>query len=250
MNKTSSPINTRDETEIAQFSSIASEWWDPTGKFKPLHKLFPVRLSYIKEQSCKHFDKDKDSTTAFQDLKIVDVGCGGGLMTEPMNRLGANVVGIDPSEANIAVARDHAEKMNLSIDYRAETADKLVENKELFDIVLNLEVVEHVANVPTFMSQCTNLVKPGGLMFISTINRTTKAYLLAIVGAEQILRWLPKGTHTYDKFLKPEELEAMLIHDGLTLIDQCGVVFNPFYNRWQLSKDLDVNYMLCANRPT
>ena len=249
MNLSTSQNNTQDETEIARFSSIANEWWDPTGKFKPLHKLFPVRLAYIKDQSCKHFGKDKDSTSVFQGLKIVDVGCGGGLMTEPMKRLGAEVVGIDPSETNIEVAQDHANKMNLSIDYRTGTAEDLVNNKELFDIVLNLEVVEHVADVQVFMSQCAALVKPGGLMFISTINRTLKAYLLAIVGAENILRWLPKGTHTYEKFLKPEELETMFVSDGLNLLDQCGVIFNPLYNRWQKSKDMDVNYMICVSRP-
>ncbi len=249
MNLSASQNNTQDETEIARFSSIANEWWDPTGKFKPLHKLFPVRLAYIKDQSCKHFGKDRTSTSAFQGLKIVDVGCGGGLMTEPMKRLGAEVVGVDPSETNIEVAQEHANKMNLSINYRTGTAEELVNNKELFDIVLNLEVVEHVADVPVFMSQCASLVKPGGLIFISTINRTMKAYLLAIIGAENILHWLPKGTHTYEKFLKPEELETMIVDDGLSLIDQCGVIFNPLYNRWQKSKDMAVNYMLCANRP-
>ena len=248
MSKSASTQNTQDEAEIAKFSSIADDWWNPTGKFKPLHKLFPVRLSYIKELSCKHFAKDKNSTSAFQGLNIVDVGCGGGLLTEPMKRLGARVVGIDPSESNIQAAKSHAEKMNLSIDYRAGTAEKLVKNKEKFDIVLNMEVVEHVADVPLFMTQCANLVKPGGLMFVSTINRTLKAYLLAIVGAEQILRWLPKGTHTYEKFLKPKELETLMADEGLNLIDKCGVVFNPLYGRWGKSHDMDVNYMLCVSR--
>ena len=250
MSKSASNQDTQDEAEIAKFSSIADDWWNPTGKFKPLHKLFPVRLSYIKELSCEHFAKDKNSTSAFQGLNIVDVGCGGGLLTEPMKRLGAKVVGIDPSESNIQAAKSHAEKMNLSIDYRAETAEKLVKNREKFDIVLNMEVVEHVADVPLFMSQCAKLVKPGGLMFVSTINRTLKAYLLAIVGAEQILRWLPKGTHTYEKFLKPKELETLMTDDGLNLIDECGVVFNPLYGRWNKSHDMDVNYMLCASRST
>ena len=248
MNKSRLTQNTQDEAEIEKFSSIADDWWNPTGKFKPLHKLFPVRLSYIKELSCEHFAKDKNSTSAFQGLNIVDVGCGGGLLTEPMKRLGARVVGIDPSESNIQVAKGHAEKMNLSIDYRAETAERLLKNKEKFDIVLNMEVVEHVADVPLFMSQCAKLVKPGGLMFVSTINRTLKAYLLAIVGAEQILRWLPKGTHTYEKFLKPKELETLMTDDGLNLIDECGVVFNPLYGCWNKSQDMDVNYMLCASR--
>ena len=250
MSKSASTQKTLDEAEIAKFSSIADDWWNPTGKFKPLHKLFPVRLSYIKELSCEHFAKDKNSTSAFQGLNIVDVGCGGGLLTEPMKRLGASVVGIDPSESNIQAAKSHAEKMNLSIDYRAETAEKLVKYREKFDIVLNMEVVEHVADVPLYMSQCAKLVKPGGLMFVSTINRTLKAYLLAIVGAEQILRWLPKGTHTYEKFLKPKELETLMTDDGLNLIDKCGVVFNPFYGHWNKSHDMDVNYMLCASRST
>lgn len=248
---TAAPQNseTVDEAEIARFSAIAEEWWDPAGKFKPLHKFSPVRLSYIKENVCNHFCRPISEATAFKGLRMLDIGCGGGLLCEPMARLGAEVVGADPSETNINVARIHAEKMNLSIDYRAVTAATLAQAGETFDVVLNMEVVEHVADVPLFMKECASMVRPGGLMFVATINRTLKAYALAIVGAERVLKWLPEGTHQYDKLVKPAELETAFSEAGLALEDRCGVSYNPLLDHWSRSKDLDVNYMLLASRP-
>lgn len=241
--------NTVDETEIARFSAIADEWWDPTGKFKPLHKFSPIRLAYIKEKACAHFDRLPHEANAFDGLRLLDIGCGGGLLCEPMARLGAEVIGADPSETNINVARMHAEKMGLSIDYRPVTAGTLAEAGETFDIILNMEVVEHVADVPLFMKECASMLRPGGLMFVATINRTLKAYALAIVGAEKVLKWLPEGTHQYEKLVKPTELEASFNEAGLILEDRCGVSFNPLLDKWRRSKDLDVNYMLLASRP-
>ena len=241
--------STIDSEEVARFSAMAEEWWDPTGKFKPLHKFSPVRLSYIKEHVCRHFDRDPKTTDAFKGLRCLDIGCGGGLLSEPMARLGADMVGADPSETNIEIARLHMKTSGLEIDYRAETAEALAAAGETFDVVFNMEVVEHVADVPLFLEATAQMVRPGGLMFVATINRTLKAYALAIVGAEYVLRWLPKGTHSYEKLVRPSEIEGPLQTAGLTMIDRCGVTYNPLTDTWARSRDMDVNYMLLAERP-
>jgi len=240
--------STIDSEEVARFSAMAEEWWDPTGKFKPLHKFSPVRLGYIKEHVCRHFDRDPKTTDAFKGLRCLDIGCGGGLLSEPMARLGADVVGADPSETNIEIARLHMKTSGLEIDYRAETAEALAAAEETFDVVFNMEVVEHVADVPLFLEATAQMVRPGGLMFVATINRTLKAYALAIVGAEYVLRWLPKGTHSYEKLVRPSEIEGPLQTAGLTMIDRCGVTYNPLTDTWARSRDMDVNYMLLAER--
>ncbi len=240
--------STIDSEEVARFSAMAEEWWDPTGKFKPLHKFSPVRLGYIKEHVCRHFDRDPKTTDAFKGLRCLDIGCGGGLLSEPMARLGADMVGADPSETNIEIARLHMKTSGLEIDYRAETAEALAAAGETFDVVFNMEVVEHVADVPLFLEATAQMVRPGGLMFVATINRTMKAYALAIVGAEYVLRWLPKGTHSYEKLVRPSEIEGPLQTAGLTMIDRCGVTYNPLTDTWARSRDMDVNYMLLAER--
>lgn len=239
---------TIDSEEVARFSAMADEWWDPTGKFKPLHKFNPVRLAYIKQEVCKKFGRDPNAPDAFKGLRFLDIGCGGGLLSEPMARLGAEVIGADPSETNIEIARLHMKSSGLEIDYRAETAEGLADAGETFDVVLNMEVVEHVADVPLFLTATSRMVRPGGLMFVATINRTLKAYALAIVGAEYVLRWLPKGTHSYEKLVRPSEIEAPLNAAGLKIIDRSGVSFNPLADTWSRSRDMDVNYMLLAER--
>ncbi len=244
-----SASGTVDEKEVAHFSAIAAEWWDPRGKFKPLHKFNPVRLSYVKQQVCQHFGRDPNSAGAFKGLRFLDIGCGGGLLSEPMARLGANVVGADPSTTNMEVARLHAAQSGLEIDYRETTAEALSEAGETFDVVLNMEVVEHVADVPLFLSACSQMVRPGGLMFVATLNRTLKAYALAIVGAEYVLRWLPKGTHSYEKFVTPSEIEGPTTEAGLFEVDRLGVTFNPLKDSWNRSTDMDVNYMMLFKRP-
>lgn len=240
---------TIDSEEVARFSAMAEEWWDPTGKFKPLHKFNPVRLTYIKQEVCRHFGRDPKAADAFKGLRFLDIGCGGGLLSEPMARLGADVMGADPSETNIEIARLHMQSSGLEIDYRAETAESLADAGENFDVVLNMEVVEHVADVPLFLEATSRMVRPGGLMFVATINRTLKAYALAIVGAEYVLRWLPQGTHTYEKLVRPSEIEGPLQASGLAVIDRSGVSYNPLTDSWAQSRDMDVNYMLLAERP-
>jgi len=239
---------TIDSEEVARFSAMAAEWWDPTGKFKPLHRFNPVRLAYIKQEVCRKFDRDPKATDAFKGLRFLDIGCGGGLLSEPMARLGAEVVGADPSQTNIEVAKLHMQTSGLTIDYRAETAEALAAAGETFDVVLNMEVVEHVADVPLFLEATSSMVRPGGLMFVATINRTLKAYALAIVGAEYVLRWLPKGTHSYEKLVRPEEIEGPLQAAGLSVVDRSGVSYNPLTDSWARSRDMDVNYMLLAER--
>ena len=239
---------TIDSEEVARFSAMAAEWWDPTGKFKPLHRFNPVRLAYIKQEVCRKFGRDPKTTDAFKGLRFLDIGCGGGLLSEPMARLGAEVVGADPSETNIEIAKLHMQSSGLRIDYRAETAEALAAAGETFDVVLNMEVVEHVADVPLFLQATSSMVRPGGLMFIATINRTLKAYALAIVGAEYVLRWLPKGTHSYEKLVRPEEIEGPLQAAGLSVVDRSGVSYNPLTDSWAQSRDMDVNYMLLAER--
>ena len=234
--------------EIAKFAAMAEEWWDPAGKFKPLHKFNPVRLGYIRDKAIGHFGRDGSKRRPFEGLRILDIGCGGGLLSEPMARLGADVVGIDAGEKNIRIAKLHADQSGLDIDYRATTAEALAAAGEQFDIVLNMEVVEHVDNVPLYMKSCADLVAPGGLLFTATINRTLRAYALAIVGAEQVLRWLPRGTHDYAKFLTPEEISALVSRNGLKVVEKTGVVFHPLADEWRRSRDTGINYMVLAER--
>jgi 2-polyprenyl-6-hydroxyphenyl methylase/3-demethylubiquinone-9 3-methyltransferase len=241
---------TIDAGEIERFSALAAEWWNPNGKFRPLHKFNPVRLAYIRDQVAARFGRDPRAATPFKGLRILDIGCGGGLLCEPMARLGAEVVGADASETNIEVAKLHAAESELKIDYRATTAEALADAGETFDVILNMEVVEHVADVEFFIAKCASMVKPGGIMFVATINRTLKAYGLAILGAEYVLRWLPRGTHRYEKLVRPAELESALTKAGMTVIDRTGVVYNPLADRWQRSRDMDVNYMVLAEKAT
>ncbi|WP_137157130.1 bifunctional 2-polyprenyl-6-hydroxyphenol methylase/3-demethylubiquinol 3-O-methyltransferase UbiG [Rhizobium sp. FKL33] len=239
---------TIDQSEVDRFSAMAAEWWSPTGKFRPLHKFNPVRIEYIRDRVSAHFGRDPKAHLPLNGLRVLDIGCGGGLLSEPVARMGARVVGADASEKNIGIARTHAEQSGVTVDYRAVTAEQLAAEGEQFDVVLNMEVVEHVADVAFFMETCASLVKPGGLMFVATINRTLKAAALAIVGAEYVLRWLPRGTHQYEKLVRPEEIEAPLGLGGMTVTERTGVFFNPLQNQWNLSKDMDVNYMLLAEK--
>ncbi len=240
---------TIDAGEVERFSRMAAEWWDPKGKFKPLHKFNPVRLAYIRDQVAGHFGRDPRSSRPFDGLRFLDIGCGGGLLCEPMARLGATVVGADASETNIEVARRHAAQSGVAIDYRATTAEDLADAGEQFDVILNMEVVEHVSDVPLYLAKCAQMVKPGGIMFVATINRTLKALGLAIVGAEYVLRWLPRGTHQYEKLVRPDELERPLVEAGMAIVDRTGVSYNPLADRWEKSRDLDVNYMVLAEKP-
>lgn len=240
--------STIDTDEIAKFAAMAEQWWDPTGKFKPLHQLNPVRLGYIREKAIAHFSRDGSRRRPLEGLSVLDIGCGGGLLCEPLTRLGAIVTGIDAGEKNIAIARLHAEQSLLEIDYRATTAEALAASGERFDLVLNMEVVEHVDNVPLYMKSCAELVAPGGLLLTSTINRTLRAYGLAIVAAEQLLRWLPPGTHDYARFLTPDEVSALVSRNGLRVVEKTGVVFHPLANEWRRSTDTGVNYMVLAEK--
>lgn len=239
---------TINDEELAKFTAMAEEWWDPNGKFKPLHKFNPVRLTYIRDKVLAHFGRDGRQRRPFEGLRVLDIGCGGGLLSEPMARLGAAVVGADAAERNIRIAELHATQSELSIDYRATTAEALAAAGERFDVVLNMEVVEHVDNVPLYMQSCADLVAPGGLLFTATINRTPRAWALAIVGAEQVLRWLPKGTHDYRRFLTPDEITALVERHGLRVTDRSGVVYHPLAGEWRLSRDLGVNYMVLAEK--
>lgn len=239
---------TIDQSEVDRFSAMAAEWWSPTGKFKPLHKFNPVRLGYIRDKVAENFGRDVRSARPLEGLRVLDIGCGGGLLSEPVARMGATVIGADPSEKNIGIASTHAKASGVPVDYRAVTAEQLADAGETFDIVLNMEVVEHVADVDFFLTTCSRMVRPGGLMFVATINRTMKAAALAIFAAENILRWLPRGTHQYEKLVRPEEIEKPVTENGLRIIDRTGVFFNPLSDRWNLSRDMDVNYMMLAKR--
>jgi 2-polyprenyl-6-hydroxyphenyl methylase/3-demethylubiquinone-9 3-methyltransferase len=240
--------DTVDPAEVARFSSLAGEWWDPRGRMRPLHRLNPLRLAYIRDAACRNFDRDPRRVDSLAHLRILDIGCGGGLLSEPLARLGAAVVGADPSTTNIEVARLHAAESGLDIDYRATTAEALADAGEQFDLVLAMEVVEHVADLGLFVRRCAAMVRPDGLMIAATINRTLKSFALAIVGAEYILRWLPRGTHQWDKFVTPNELEAAMERGGLRLVAQSGVLYNILTDGWQLTSDMDVNYMVVAER--
>ena len=237
--------STVDEGEIERFSRIAEEWWDPKGKFAPLHRLNPVRLGYIRDRAAAHWQRDPLGGSPLEGLSLLDIGCGGGLLCEPATRLGAAVTGIDAADRNIATARLHAERQGLAIDYREATAEALTAEGRQFDIVLALEIVEHVADVDLFLQSCGRLAKPGGLVFLSTLNRTAKAWALAIAGAEYMLRWLPRGTHDWRKFLKPSEVVRGLRMGGVEAQEIVGVVYSPLSRAWSLNaRDLDVNYML------
>ena len=241
--------STIDAGEIEKFQAMAAEWWDPNGKFKPLHMLNPCRLDYITSQIAAEYGRDLAEEAPFKGLRILDIGCGGGLLSEPMARLGAEVVGADAAERNIPVARVHAEEQGLNIDYRVTTAEALAEAGEQFDAVLNMEVVEHVADPQAYLDACFALLKPGGLMTCSTINRNPKSFAMAIVGAEYVMRWLPKGTHEWSKFITPDELCTMLEKAGLDPVDRTGFVFNPVAWSWSLSdRDLSVNYVTTSLR--
>jgi 2-polyprenyl-6-hydroxyphenyl methylase/3-demethylubiquinone-9 3-methyltransferase len=241
--------STVDDREVARFSALAAEWWDPRGRMGMLHKLNPTRLAFIRDAACRHFDRDAKRPGCLDGLRVLDIGCGAGILCEPLRRLGASVVGADPSAANIAAARLHAAEGGLAIDYRETTAEALADAGERFDLVLAMEVVEHVADLAAFVRCCAGMVAPGGLMVTATLNRTLKSFALAIVGAEYILRWLPRGTHQWDKFVTPNELEAALERGGLRAVDGRGVIYNILLDAWQLSDDMDVNYMLLAERP-
>jgi len=239
---------TIDESEIEHFSRMSDEWWDAQGKFRPLHQFNPTRIAYIREKICLAFDLDEQAVKPLAGLRILDIGCGGGLLCEPLTRLGAEMVGVDAAATNIEVAKIHAAQSGLAIDYRASTAESLAQADEKFDIVLNMEVIEHVADVDLFISACSSMVKPGGLMFVATINRTLKALALVIVGAEYILRWLPKGTHSYTKFIRPDELRQQLSSTGLKVIDETGISYNPLNKSWNRSPDMAANYIMLARR--
>lgn len=240
---------TIDPEEVARFSAMAAEWWDPEGKFRPLHKFNPVRLGYIRDQLCRKFNRDRQSLTALDGLTILDIGCGGGLVAEPLARMGATVTGLDASAKNIGTASTHADEGGLTIDYRATTAEALAAEGVQYDAVLSLEVIEHVADVALFLESCARLVRPGGALILATLNRTAKSFVFAIVGAEYVMRWLPRGTHQWEKFLRPSELTAGLETHGMEIRDLTGVSYSPLQDEWHLSRDLSVNYMLYSEKP-
>jgi 2-polyprenyl-6-hydroxyphenyl methylase/3-demethylubiquinone-9 3-methyltransferase len=241
---------TVDPSEVAKFEAMAAEWWDPKGKFKPLHLMNPCRLDYITRQIAAEFDRDLGTDRPFAGLRLLDIGCGGGLLSEPMARLGATVVGADAAAGNIPVAQVHAQQSGLEIDYRNITAEEMAAAGEQFDVVLNMEVVEHVADPLAYLTACQQLLKPGGLMICSTINRNPKSFAMAIVGAEYVMRWLPKGTHEWNKFITPDELFSLITNAGLEAVDRKGFVFNPVSWQWKISdRDLSVNYVTASVKP-
>jgi 2-polyprenyl-6-hydroxyphenyl methylase/3-demethylubiquinone-9 3-methyltransferase len=235
-----------DPEEIAKFAALAAEWWDPEGRFRPLHQLNPLRLGFIRDRVAAHVARDALAERPFEGLSVLDIGCGGGLLAEPLARLGAAVLGIDAGQENVEAAALHAAEGGLAIDYRCATAEELAEAGAGFDVVLNMEVVEHVADVDAFLRASAALVKPGGVMVLATLNRTPKAFALAIVGAEYLLGWLPRGTHDWRKFLRPSELAKLLRRRGLEIEELTGVAYNPLTAAWRLTRDLDVNYMVFA----
>ena len=236
---------TINKEEIQKFSKLADEWWDVNGKFKPLHMFNPIRIKYITDTIKNHLNIKKDQVNYLEGLRVLDIGCGGGLMSEPISRLGAKVTGIDASEKNINIAKLHSKKSGLNINY-INTSPENLEADEKFDIIFNLEIVEHVDNVNLYINSCNKLLKKNGLMFTATINRSLISYIKAIIGAEYILRWLPVGTHDWNKFLKPEELEDYLFKEKFSTLDITGLKFNPFINKWKISKDLSVNYIITS----
>jgi 2-polyprenyl-6-hydroxyphenyl methylase/3-demethylubiquinone-9 3-methyltransferase len=242
------PAASVDPYEVAKFSALAAQWWDPAGKFAPLHKFNPVRLAFIRAQAGAHFGRDAKALRPFEGLSLLDIGCGGGLLSEPMARLGFVVTGADASAKNIGTARAHAAQSGLDIAYRATTAEALADEGCRFDVVLNMEVVEHVADVRAYLEACAGLVKPGGLTVVATLNKTLKSLALAKLGAEYVLNWLPHGTHDWNRFIPPAKLQAMLEQTGLTILKRQGVSFDPLRWEWRLSNDVDVNYMMVARR--
>jgi|TARA_B100001059_G_C17763147_1_gene544053 2-polyprenyl-6-hydroxyphenyl methylase / 3-demethylubiquinone-9 3-methyltransferase len=238
---------TINKEEIQKFSKLADEWWDVKGKFKPLHMFNPIRIQYITEKIKKHFKLNDSKTNFLNGLKILDIGCGGGLISEPMTRLGAKVTGIDASEKNIKVAKIHSKNNNLEINYLNKSPEQL-KNIENFDVILNLEIVEHVEDVGLYIKSCSSLLKKDGIMFTATLNRSLMSYLKAIVGAEYILRWLPIGTHDWNKFLKPEELEKLLQNEQFSTVDIKGFEFNPILSKWKKSDNLSVNYIISSSK--
>jgi 2-polyprenyl-6-hydroxyphenyl methylase / 3-demethylubiquinone-9 3-methyltransferase len=238
-----------DPAEVEKFSQLAAQWWDPRGKFGMLHKFNPVRLEYIREQATARFRRDPFAHRPLEGLTLLDIGCGGGLLSEPMTRLGATVTGVDPSERNISTASVHAAELELAIDYRTGIAEDLARSSERFDIILAMEVIEHVPDPSAFIATCAGLLNPGGLLLVATLNRTLKSFAMAIVGAEYVLGWLPRGTHQWEKFIAPAELEGWVAANGLTPLDRTGVVYNPISSEWRKSRDTDVNYMIVAQKP-
>ena len=237
-----------DPDEVAKFGALAGSWWDPEGDFRPLHRLNPTRLAFIRDQACAHFARDIAAAQPLAGLEVLDIGCGGGLLCEPLARRGARVTGIDAAQKAIEVADWHAEQSGLAIEYRCSTAEDLAATGCRFDLIVNMEVVEHVADVDHFMEASCALVKPGGAMAMATLNRTPKAFLMAVVGAEYVLGWLPRGTHDWRRFLRPSELDRRLRANGMAVTELAGVTYNPLNDRWRRSPDLDVNYMLFAVR--
>ncbi len=243
-------VETRDSAELAKFAALADEWWAPNGPFRPLHRLNPARLQFIRDMACEHFGRDARKGEALGGLEILDIGCGGGLLAEPLARLGAFVTGSDVVERNVRAAARHAKEAGLEIDYQCRMAEDLSKSGVQFDLVLSMEVIEHVANRPSFLDATAALVRPGGLCIMATLNRTTKAFLFAIVGAEYLLRWLPRGTHDWRKFVRPHELDYALRNRGLTRVRLTGVRYHPTTDDWTLDQnDLDVNYMGCWTKP-
>jgi 2-polyprenyl-6-hydroxyphenyl methylase / 3-demethylubiquinone-9 3-methyltransferase len=248
MDEEQESAHTIDTEEVARFSRLAGQWWDARGPMAVLHKLNPVRLGYIRDRAAAHFGRDPTRLDSLSGLRILDIGCGGGVLSEPLARLGAALVGADPAASNVAVARLHAAQSGLVIDYRCASPEALAQAGEAFDVVLAMEVVEHVADFGLFIELAAQMVKPGGLMFVATLNRTVKSFALAIVGAEYILRWLPRGTHQWGKFVTPDELEIAIEQSGLRIIDETGVIYNLLADRFELSTDMDANYMVVADK--
>jgi len=237
-----------DADQVARFAAMAEEWWDPRGKFRPLHRLNPTRVAFVRDRAAAHFGRDATADLPLDGLRLIDIGCGGGLLAEPLARLGASVVGLDAGEDSIGIARSHAGQSGLAIDYRCQSIEDVAASDERFDIVLNMEVVEHVADLDTFLGASAAVLATDGMMIVATLNRTLKAYALAIVGAEYVLRWLPRGTHDWSRFVRPAELAATLRRHGVAIAELTGVVYNPLSDSWALSRDLSVNYMALATR--
>jgi 2-polyprenyl-6-hydroxyphenyl methylase/3-demethylubiquinone-9 3-methyltransferase len=250
-NMVEAPRDTRttvDPEEIARFAALADDWWNPRGRMRPLHRFNPARIAFIRDRLCAHYGRDPKALDCLARLSLLDVGCGGGVLAEPLARLGAAVTGIDPAPENVEAARHHAGQSGLTIDYRVATIEQLAEARERFDAVIASEVVEHVADLDLFVGCSAACVKPGGLFVVTTINRTLKSFALVIVGAEYVLRWLPIGTHRWEKFVAPAELEATVHAAGLDAVDKAGIVYNPFADEWRLSRDTDVNYAFLARK--